>query len=114
MSDYSELGLKRTDNADFYIDIQSRILQNGSNSSVGLGVGGTGNQVGGGVSVGIPLGQGNQVREIFIEFVDLKKDQMFWQAVSSDSFNQTATPEIREANFIAIVDKIFQKYPPGD
>lgn len=106
------IGLERSDNADFYIDIQSRDVVNRTNSSVGVGVGGTGGNVGGGVSVGIPLGGNQYTREIFIEFVDDTKSGTFWQAITETSFNPNAKPEKRESQFQALVEKVFSKYPP--
>ena len=40
-------------------------------------MGGSSGNVGGGVSVGIPVGQGNVSREITIDFVDHSKKQLF-------------------------------------
>lgn len=106
------IGLIRSDNADFYVDIQSQEIQSQNNSNVGVGVGGTGGNVGGGISVGIPLGQNQNTRELLIEFVDDTKSGMFWQAISESSYTPNASPEKREEKFKALVDKIFTKYPP--
>ena len=75
-------------------------------------MGGTSGNVGGGVSVGIPVGQGNVNREITIDFVNHGKKQLFWQAISESSFNPKATPEKREARLNAIVEKVMSSYPP--
>lgn len=106
------MGLSRSENPDFYIDIHSQHIQNRNNSSVGVGVGGTGGNVGGGISVGLPLGGNQNTREIMIEFVDDSKGGMFWQAVSESSYNPNTSPEKREAKFVALVEKIFGGYPP--
>jgi hypothetical protein len=106
------LGFQRVDVADFYIDIQSQEIINRTNSNVGVGVGGTGGNVGGGVSVGIPLGGSQYTREIVIEFVDDSKNGTFWQATAETSFNPNAKPEKREAQFMALAEKILSKYPP--
>jgi len=105
-------GLTRSDNADFYIDIQSQDIQNRNNSNVGVGVGGTGGNVGGGISVGFPLNQNQNTRELLIEFVDDTKGGMFWQAISESAYKPDASPEKREEKFKALVEKIFIKYPP--
>ena len=105
-------GLSRTDNPDFYIDIQSQDIQNRNSPNVGVGVGGTGRNVGGGISVGLPLGANQNTRELVIEFVDDSKGGMFWQAVSESSYSENATPEKREAIFVKLVEKIFSGYPP--
>lgn len=106
------MGLSRSENPDFYIDIQSREIQNRNNSNVGVGVGGTGGNVGGGISVGIPLGGNENTRKVVVEFVDDSKGGMFWQAVSESSYKSNASPEKREAKFVALVEKIFPSYPP--
>ena len=106
------MGLTRSDNPDFYVDLQSQEIQSQNNSNVGVGVGGTGGNVGGGVSVGIPLGQNQNTRELLIEFVDDTKGGTFWQAISESSYTPNASPEKREEKFKALVDKIFTQYPP--
>jgi hypothetical protein len=97
---------------DFYIDIKSRAYQDPQRSSIGIGMGGSGGNVGGGVSLGIPIGQGNINRQITIDFVDHGKKQLFWQAVSESSLNPNATPEVKEQLFNALVEKVLSKYPP--
>jgi hypothetical protein len=107
------MGLTRSDNADFYIDIQSQDIQNRNNSSVGVGAGGGGGGGFGAVSVGVPLGGNQNTREIVIDFVDISKgEKLFWQAVSESSYSQNSNPEKRQANFDALVEKIFAGYPP--
>ncbi len=106
------MGLIRSKNPDFYIDIFSQDIQNTNNSNVGVGVGGTGSNVGGGISVGIPIGGHKNMRELIIEFVDDSKGGMFWQAVSESSYSPNASPEKREAKLAALVVKIFEGYPP--
>lgn len=108
----ASMGLQKTDNADFYIDIQSQDIQNRNNSNVGVGVGGGGGNIGGGVSVGIPIGQPKNTREIVIDFVTLPNEKTFWQAVSESTYSDNATPEKRENLFNNLVEKIFSKYPP--
>lgn len=106
------MGIMRSENPAFYIDIQSQDIQNRNNSNVGVGAGGTGRNVGGGISIGLPLGGNQNTREIVIEFVDDSEGGMFWQAVSESSYSENASPEKREENFVALVEKIFSKYPP--
>jgi hypothetical protein len=106
------MGLTRSETPDFYIDIQSQRVVNRNNSSVGVGVGGGGGRGFGGVSVGIPVGQNKEAREIVIEFVDETKTGLFWQAVSESNYNSNASPEKREAVFAKLVEKVFAQYPP--
>ncbi|QNK76204.1 DUF4136 domain-containing protein [Winogradskyella undariae] len=106
------MGLKRSENPDFFIDIKSENLQNRNNSNVGVGVGGGRGGLGGGLSVGIPIGQNKATREISIEFVDDAKTGMFWQAIIESSYTDNATPKKREQQFKTIVEKVFSSYPP--
>ncbi|WJJ97544.1 DUF4136 domain-containing protein [Algibacter luteus] len=105
-------GYYLSEDPDFFIDIKSSEIQNPQRQSVGIGIGGTGRNVGGGISVGLPIGQANVNRQIIIDFVDENKKQLFWQAISESSFKPNATPEKREEQFNAIVAKILTGYPP--
>ncbi|SHJ74562.1 DUF4136 domain-containing protein [Pseudozobellia thermophila] len=105
-------GVRFSEDPDFYINIKARFFEPVRNSSVGLGVGGTGRNIGGGVSIGIPVGQASQHREIRFDFIDSKKDELFWKAVSESTFNGNMTPGKREARLREIVAKVLAKYPP--
>lgn len=105
-------GFGLSDSPDFFIDIKSSEYQEVQRNTVGVGLGGGGRNVGGGISIGIPVGQGNVNRQITIDFVDENKKQLFWQAVSESSFNPNEVPEKREAHINAIIEKVLSKYPP--
>ena len=106
-------GLTLSQAPDFFINIQSSEYQEAQqSSSVGVGVGGGGGNVGGGISVGIPIGQSNINRRIAIDFIDENGNGLFWQAISDSGFNPKSSPEKREANLIAIAEKILLQYPP--
>jgi hypothetical protein len=105
-------GFYLSENPDFFIDIKSTEFQNSPRQTVGVGVGGAGRNVGGGITIGLPIGQANLNRQIIIDFVDENKKQLFWQAISESSFNQNATPEKREERLHAIVEKVLAGYPP--
>ena len=97
---------------DFFINIQSNEFQEVQSSSVGVGVGGGGGNVGGGISVGIPIGQSNINRRIVIDFIDENGNGLFWQAISDSGYNPKSTPEKREDFLIAIAEKVLMQYPP--
>ncbi|MFI1745329.1 DUF4136 domain-containing protein [Thalassobellus sediminis] len=107
-----EKGFALSDVPDFFIDIKSSEFQASQRQTVGVGVGGGGGNMGGGISIGLPIGQANVNREITIDFVDENKKQLFWQAVSESNFNPRATPEKKEARLNAIVEKVLVQYPP--
>lgn len=106
------MGLELSNTPDFYIDISSQAYQRAPSQTVGLGVGGGGRNMGGGISIGLPVGQSQVNRQITIDFVDEKKKQLFWEAVGDYRFNPDATPENRLARIQQLVDKVLSKYPP--
>jgi len=105
-------GINLSDTPDFYIDIKSSEYQENQNSSVGVGLGGGGGNVGGGISVGIPIGQSNINRQIQFDFVDENGKGLFWQAISESTYEPNATPDKREAILTAIVAKVLEGFPP--
>jgi len=105
-------GFDLAEKPDFFIDIKSSEFQAAQRNTVGVGVGGGGRNVGGGVSIGIPIGQSGVNRQITIDFVDENGKGLFWQAVSESAYNPNATPEKREARLNAILDKVLIAYPP--
>ncbi len=106
-------GFLLSEEPDFLINIQSSSYRSPQNSAVGVGMGGGGRNVGGGVSIGLPLGQGNLEREIVFDLVDSQKDALIWQAVSTSQFNENATPRERERKLREVVQKVFARYPPA-
>ena len=109
----SEKGYTLSENSDFLIDIKSSTYQDAqSNSSVGIGLGGGGGHVGGGVSVGIPIGQESLARHIQFDFVDAKNNQLFWQAISKETDIPNDNPTAREERFKAVIVKVLEGFPP--
>ena len=106
-------GIKLSEEPEFLINIQSQSYYNPQTSSVGVGVGGTGGDVGGGVSIGVPIGSNSLERELIFDLVDIEKNQLFWQCVSSSNYNENASPEVKERKINEIVAKVFAKYPPA-
>src|SRR5690606_37711458 len=49
-------GYRLTEEPDFYINILSNVFQARGGNSVGVGLGGGGRNIGGGISLGIPVG----------------------------------------------------------
>lgn len=105
-------GVLLSEEPEFYIAIVGRSFAVPRNNTVGVGVGGSGRSVGGGLSVGIPVGGAKLQREIRFDFVDSQKDELFWQAITVASFGENISPELREEKLGAMVNKAFEKYPP--
>jgi len=104
-------GFQLSEEPDFYINIKSKSFRGSQNNNVGVGVGG-GGRIGGGISIGIPVGQPNVNREIRFDFVDSKKDVLFWNAVSESPLKENTTPETKEQKLLQIATKVLAKYPP--
>ncbi len=105
-------GFSLSETPDFYVNIKSQQFQGVQQSSVGVGIGSTGRNFGGGLSMGIPIGQSNINREIIIDFVDESKIGLFWQAITETNYNPKSSPERREERFRALVQKVLNGYPP--
>ena len=106
------MGLQKIENPSFYIDIKSDVFETQSANTVGVGVGGGTIGSGGGVSIGIPLAQNGETKQITVEFVDQTEIGLFWQATSQCVFKPNKNPEKRNDRFIKIVEKMLSKYPP--
>ncbi len=105
-------GLSLSETPDFFINIQSSEFQESQRNTVGVGLGGSGRNIGGGLSVGIPIGQSKINRRIIIDFIDENGKGLFWQAISESSYNPKASPEKREITFNNIIEKVLTNYPP--
>lgn len=105
-------GFVRTATPDFYINIETSAFQSNRNGAVGVGVGGGGRNTGGGVSIGIPIGTNKLNQELVFDFVDTRKDELFWQAIAEGYYKEKATPAEREAYFRTILLKVLEEYPP--
>ncbi len=105
-------GYTLSESPDFFIDIKTSEFQQARGNTVGVGVGSAGRNGGGGISIGLPIGQSQLGRQIVFEFVDEDGIGLIWQAVSESDYRPNATPEKRETQFIAIVEKVLKKFPP--
>lgn len=105
-------GFSVSDTPDFYINITSSQHEEVHRSSVSVGAGTGGRNVGGGISVGFPVGAAKMNRQIIIDFHDENGIGLFWQAVAQSTYNPNASPEKRETNLKAIVTKVLKGFPP--
>ncbi len=105
-------GYQQAEEPDFFVNILSNEFRSAPNNAVGVGIGGTGRNVGGGVSLGIPVGSSGLQRMIQFDFVDSQRDALFWQAFSESGYRDNASPSVREDRLRAVVKKVFSKYPP--
>lgn len=105
-------GLIFSEEPDILIDVNTIVYETQSGNNVGIGLGGGGGAIGGGLSVGIPVGGPKLTREIEVNFIDAKKNEMVWQAIGKEPFREADPPAVKEERMQAWVTKIFDKYPP--
>ncbi len=107
-------GYRQAEDPDFLINITSDIYQSQTGSNIGLGVGGTGRNMGGGVSVGIPVSGSSLSRRITFDIIDQARNTLVWQGVSTDRFREDMDPLARERQLYRVVEKVFSKFPPNN
>ncbi|MGJ8659535.1 DUF4136 domain-containing protein [Cellulophaga fucicola] len=105
-------GFKMAEEPEIYINITTQVYKGAPGNSVGVGLGGGGNNIGGGLSVGLPIGGANLEREITFDFIDVQRDALVWQAVSVSAYKENQTPDAKELKLQQIVEKALSKYPP--
>ncbi len=106
-------GFNRSETPDLYVNIYSRIYAKPQSSSISIGMGGTGGNVGGGLGMAVPVGGDySERREIVFDVVDVKKDELIWQAVSETAYKESTTPLKREEKLQKVVDQVFSNFPP--
>lgn len=105
-------GFLLSEEPDFLVNITSMSFSSPRQNTVGLGVGGGGGAMGGGVSVGLPLGGTKEEKQFQFDFIDSQKESLFWQAISISNYKEEGTPAAREKQLQEIVSKVFAKYPP--
>lgn len=106
-------GFVKSETPQLFVNFYARENLSNSRNSIGIGIGGSGRNVGVGVSGGIPIG-GNVINQrLTMDFIDVQKDELVWQAVAEDEMKERATVEKKEAYYISIIQKILSKYPPA-
>ena len=105
-------GYRLAEEPELFINIMSNEYRSAPRNNVGVGIGGGGRNVGGGISVGLPLGGSNLQRSIQFDLVDAQRDALVWKAVAESGLRDNASPSVREDKLRAIVKKVFSKFPP--
>lgn len=101
-----------SDSPDVYLNYYATSFETPSRNNLGIGVGGTGRNMGIGVSGGIPLGGSNTQMRITFDLINVKGDALIWQAIVDSPFNVNASPEKREEQLRNMVKKALEGYPP--
>jgi hypothetical protein len=105
-------GFVKNATPDFYINVHANAFEPVNNGGVGVGVGGGGRNSGGGISIGLPIGNSKLNQELVFDFVDVRKDELFWKAIAEGYYKEDATPQERVVYFRTILLKVLEEYPP--
>ena len=108
----AQKGFTASDTPQIYVNFYASSYETPSRNTLGVGVGGTGRNVGVGVSGGIPLGGPETYLRLTIDFIDTEKDVLIWQAEVEGQLNNNTTPQKREESLRLMIDKALEGYPP--
>ena len=104
-------GFVRTDSPDFYVNFFARESVSNSRNTIGVGLGTGGRNLGVGVSGGIPIGGKTVNQKLTLDFIDVTKDDLIWQAVSDGDFKEKSKPSDKESYYVIVINKMLSKYP---
>lgn len=105
-------GFSLSETPQLYINFFASEVLTNSRNTIGIGIGGGGRNVSGGVSGGIPIGGKVINQQLTLDFIDVAKDDLVWQAVADGEYKEKATPKQKEEYYEAVLAKILKKYPP--
>ncbi|HSP83428.1 MAG TPA: DUF4136 domain-containing protein [Gillisia sp.] len=108
----SQKGFSISETPQILVNFYASSYETPSRNTLGIGVGGTGRNVGVGVSGGIPLGGAETYLRLTIDFIDAEKDVLIWQAEVEGQLNNNTTPQKREESLRLMIDKALEGYPP--
>ena len=105
-------GFIKSETPQLFINFFARENISNSRNTIGIGIGGGGGNMGVGVSGGIPIGGRVVNQQLTMDFIDVEKDDLVWQAVADGEMKERSTPQQKEAYYISVIQKILAKYPP--
>jgi Domain of unknown function (DUF4136) len=108
-----ERGFVKSETPQLYVNFYARESISNSRNTIGIGVGGGGGNVGVGVSGGIPIGGRVVNQQLTVDFIDVAKDDLVWQAVADGEYKEKASPSQKETYYYDAVSKMLKKYPPN-
>ena len=108
----AQKGFTTSQEPQIYVNFYSTEYQTPTRNGVGIGVGGTGRNVGVGISGGIPIGGPENYRRVTFDFIDVQRDILIWQAVVEGRFDNNTSPEKRAESLREMVEEALKGYPP--
>ncbi len=104
-------GVVKSENSDVDLRIQpNEYVSNKTNSSVGIGLGGFGNVIGGGVSVGVPISSKKLNQEYIVSMY--QNNRMIWEGILVLEMPLNASADVKQESINKGVSKLLSKYPP--
>lgn len=105
-------GFVKSEHPDVYVNFKTVFSETPSRNRVGIGVGGGSRGMSIGVGSSIPIGGPELTLELTLDLIDVKKNELVWQAVTERRFRLNASPDKRTDFFQETIEKVFVKYPP--
>ncbi len=106
------IGYTKSEKPDIYINFKTKIFENFSSNSVGVGVATGGRGINVGIAGSIPIGGPQTFLELVTDFVDVKTNELVWQAITEKEFNPNDSPNAHKHFFQKVIQKVLGKYPP--
>lgn len=105
-------GFKKSNTPQFYVNFFAEEQLSNSRNTIGVGIGSGGRNGGFGISGGIPIGGKTINQKFTLDFIDVLKDGLFWQAVIDGNYREKSSPLQKEKYYFTIIEKALKKYPP--
>ncbi len=109
-----ERGFTKSETPQIYINFFARENLSNSRNTLGIGIGSGGRNGGVGISGGIPIGGKTINQQFTLDFIDVVKDDLVWQAVADGEYKEKASPQQKEAYYYDVMAKMLRKYPPKE
>lgn len=106
-------GFTKSEDPQLYVNFFAVESVSNSRSTIGIGVGGGGRNVGGGISGGIPIGGKTINQRLTFDLIDAEEDDLVWQATADGDMKEKSTPLQKEKYYEGVLVKILKKFPPG-
>ncbi|WGK63589.1 DUF4136 domain-containing protein [Croceiramulus getboli] len=105
-------GFAKSENPDLLLAFYEDRYEEPQRNTVGIGVGGTGRNVGGGIQLGVPIGSNTLSTVITLDVVERRTNALLWQGVAQGNQGRSTTPEQKVTFYTKIAFKLLEKFPP--
>ncbi len=105
-------GMSLSEAPSFFINIIAKESRALNRNTIGVGIGSGGGNIGVGISGGIPIGSRKINQELFIDFVESKKNELIWQGVANSEIKEKMNTENRNIHYKKIITEVLIGYPP--